>query len=267
MSRSRSVLECVVAITMLALCAAAPAETSRGLTVAPEHRCTAYDRKRDYRYPQSLEADIVRALGGVYGPYTGTCFASTLETEIEHLVATSEAHDSGLCAADAATRRAFARHLRNMTLASPTVNRHRKPDNDVGEWLPARNACWFAGRVVEVKRAYGLTGVRRRHWRLCCRGGRAWRLSSAGVPHHHRSEEGDFTDHGGGRRQRTVALRRQPQRAHHLQGGAHARHRAVAREPPGIHVHERPGRGQRGLGVRLMIASAWAAKALPDREM
>ena len=45
--------------------------------------------------PQSVELDIVRALGAVYGPYTGTCFASTRETDIEHVVAASEAHDSG----------------------------------------------------------------------------------------------------------------------------------------------------------------------------
>ena len=93
----------------------------------------------------------------MYGPYTGTCFSSPRETDIEHVVATSEAHDSGLCVADAATRRAFARDPRNLTLASPTVNRHRKSGKDAGEWLPARNACWFAGRVVAVKRAYGLT--------------------------------------------------------------------------------------------------------------
>ena len=37
----------------------------------------------------------MRALGAVYGPYTGRCFTSTRETAIEHIVATSEAHDSG----------------------------------------------------------------------------------------------------------------------------------------------------------------------------
>ena len=58
------------------------------LTVAPEHRCASYDKKRDYPYPQSVERDIVRQLGAVYGPYTGTCFASTRETDIEHMVAT-----------------------------------------------------------------------------------------------------------------------------------------------------------------------------------
>ena len=77
------------------------------------------------------------------------------------MVATSEAHDSALCAANRATQARFARDLRNLTLASPRVNRHKKSGKDAGEWLPARNRCWFAARVVEVNRAYRLTVDRR----------------------------------------------------------------------------------------------------------
>ena len=73
------------------------------------------------------------------------------------MVATSEAHDSGLCAADAATKRRFAGDLLNLTLASPSVNRHQKSGKDAGEWMPRMNRCWFAGRVVAVKRKYRLT--------------------------------------------------------------------------------------------------------------
>ena len=136
-------------------------ETWRGLVVAPEHRCSPYDKKRDYPYPQSIEQDVVRRLGRVYGPYTDTCFGSARETDIEHIVATSEAHDSGLCARDRATRARFATDLRNLTLASPQVNRHQKSGKDASEWLPARNRCWFAARVLEVRRAYDLTIDRR----------------------------------------------------------------------------------------------------------
>ena len=146
---------------VLGLVSDASAQTWRGLTVAPEHRCAPYDKKRDYPYPQSVERDIVRELGAVYGPYTGRCFASTRQTDIEHIVAASEGHDSGLCAADAETRRRFARDLRNLTLASPRVNRHEKSGKDAAEWIPVRNRCWFAGRVLAVKRAYGLTVDRR----------------------------------------------------------------------------------------------------------
>ena len=151
----------LAALVAFALAGAAMAETWHGLTVAPEHRCSPYDRKRNYPYPQSVEREIVRQLGAVYGPYTGTCFASTRDSDIEHIVATSEAHDSGLCASDRATKRRFAQDLRNLTLASPAVNRHQKSGKDAGEWVPDRNQCWFAGRVLEVKRAYRLTVDRR----------------------------------------------------------------------------------------------------------
>ena len=83
--------------------------------------------------------------------YTGRCFASTADTDIEHIVAASEAHDSGLCARDAATKARFARDLRNLTLASPRVNQHEKSGKDAAEWVPDRNRCWFADRVLEVR--------------------------------------------------------------------------------------------------------------------
>ena len=41
------------------------------------------------------------------------------------------------------------------------MNRHEKSGKDAADWVPDRNRCWFAGRVVEVKRAYGLTVDRR----------------------------------------------------------------------------------------------------------
>ena len=69
---SSLVLSCLAAVLALGLVAGAAAETWRGLTLAPEHRCSAYNKKRDYPYPQSVERDIVRELGAVYGPYTGT---------------------------------------------------------------------------------------------------------------------------------------------------------------------------------------------------
>ena len=71
--------------------------TWRGVTVAPEERCSP-----------SVEPRIVDELGGIYGPYTGTWFESIRETDIEHIVARSEAHDSGLCAGTRATRAEFA---------------------------------------------------------------------------------------------------------------------------------------------------------------
>ena len=148
-----------VVVTVMALAGSGAVKgdgTWRGLTVAPEHRCAPYDRD-DYPYSQSVETRIIAGMGGqVYGPYTGRYFASRRETDIEHMVATSEAHDSGLCGADAGTKRRFAGDLLNLTLAAPAVNRHQKSGKDAGEWMPRINRCWFAGRVVAVKRKYGL---------------------------------------------------------------------------------------------------------------
>ena len=130
--------------------------TWRGVTVAAEERCSPYDSD-DYRYPPSVEPRIVDELGGIYGPYTGTWFESIRETDIEHIVARSEAHDSGLCAATRAMRARFAADLLNLTLASPSVNRHQKVAHDAAEWLPDLNKCWYVNRVVQVRREYGLT--------------------------------------------------------------------------------------------------------------
>ena len=52
---------------------------------------------------------------------------------------------------------AFGRDLLNLTLASPSVNRHQKIAKDVAEWLPALNQCWYVNQVVLVKRKYNLT--------------------------------------------------------------------------------------------------------------
>ena len=142
--------------------AACPASTGtwRGIRVAPECRCTPYDRD-DYPYPQSVEARIADRLGGMFSPYDGTRFESLRESDIEHVIAVSEAHDSGLCADSAAVRRRFASDLDNLTLATPDLNRYRKRDHDAAEWLPERNRCWFAATIVAVRREYGLTIDRR----------------------------------------------------------------------------------------------------------
>ncbi len=160
MSRILPVLTLIAGISIWTL--AASGDTWRGLVIAPEHRCSSYNKRRDYPYSQSVEARIVAGLGGrPYGPYTGRTFSNTRQTDIEHIVARSEAHDSGLCAADAETKRRFASDLLNLTLASPRVNRREKSDKDAAEWMPPMNRCWFAQRVVDVRRKYKLTIDRR----------------------------------------------------------------------------------------------------------
>lgn len=148
---------CCSAVALATFASSTYAQSWRGLQVAPEHRCSQYDRKSDYSYSQSLEQKIIDSMGQIYSPYTGECFSSKRETDIEHIVAAAEAHDSGLCRADRATRKKFANDLRNLTLASPSVNRNQKKDKDAAQWQPSLNKCWFAATVVKVRRAYGLT--------------------------------------------------------------------------------------------------------------
>ena len=128
----------------------------RGIVIAEEHRCSPYTPE-DYSYSQSVEDDIIARLDGIYSPYTAECFGSKTLTDIEHMVARSEAHDSGLCAADDGIRSSFGRDLDNLTLASPSVNRYQKGAKDANDWLPTNNRCWFAATIVKVRLKYGLT--------------------------------------------------------------------------------------------------------------
>ncbi len=136
-------------------------ERWRGLVVESEYRCSPYDKKKQYPYPQSVEDGIVNQMTGrVYGPYTGRYFVDDTETDIEHIVAASEGHDSGLCEASPEERASFATDLLNLTLAAPEINRcgrQGKCGFDAAEWMPNKNKCWFAARVVEVKKKYSLS--------------------------------------------------------------------------------------------------------------
>ena len=149
-----------MAVSVAVTAVAADADTWRGIRVAEEHRCSGYERS-DYRYPSSIESRIIASqTGRVYGPYTGRTFSDPGQTDIEHIVATSEAHDSGLCAASQTVRRQFARDLVNLTLAAPEVNRcsaGAKCGKDAAEWLPDLNRCWFVARIIQVRRQYDLT--------------------------------------------------------------------------------------------------------------
>jgi hypothetical protein len=133
----------------------------RGLTVERENRCSPYKKSQQYPYSQSVEDTIVELMGGrVYGPYTGRYFTTDRETDIEHIVSTSEAHNSGLCSASAEKRKQFASDPLNLTLAAPEVNRcgaGGKCGFDAAEWMPPMNQCWFANRIVEIKTAYELS--------------------------------------------------------------------------------------------------------------
>ena len=136
------------------------------LQIADEDRCSRYDKKNGYPYSQTLEQFIVDRFaedtgiyGCNYGPYEDECHKHLTGrdgTQIEHIVATSEAHDSGMCAYDSETKAAFASDMDNLTLASGPVNRD-KGGKDPYEWLPENNVCWYIGRWIAVKKKYDLS--------------------------------------------------------------------------------------------------------------
>ena len=156
----------------MAVCAQANAETFCGLVVEPEDRCSFYARHKDYTYPRSIEWDIVAALtngrtvpdkdGNMDKPFPseyqhGVEFTSIKQTDIEHRVPAAEAHDSGLCMESRDVRRKFARDLTNLTIAAPTLNRHRKSDKDPAEWLPEKNPVAYGLLWMQTKLDYGLS--------------------------------------------------------------------------------------------------------------
>ena len=132
--------------------------TWRGLRVEPERRCSEYEYSH-YRAPrtseQRIQEDAGSAGSGWYAPYEARLLLSA-ESEVEHVVAALEAHESGACAWTRSERRAFARDLANLTLATPELN-GEKGARDAGEWLPPHGRCGFARRVVFVKRRWKLS--------------------------------------------------------------------------------------------------------------
>ena len=143
----------------------ADAEIWRGLQVCAEQPRDGYDRDAFGTGYRSLEDDIIAALpatmkrsGQVYTPYSCLAFDiapdGTAATDIEHIVALAEAHDSRV--ADG-RRRDIAADLDNLTIADPTVNRSQKSDRDAAGWVPGRHGRWFAERVIAVKLEYGLS--------------------------------------------------------------------------------------------------------------
>ena len=143
----------------------ADAETWRGLQVCDERPRDGYARAAFWTGYSSLEDEIIAALppamkanGKIYTPYSCLAFditaSGTAATDIEHIVALAETHDSGI--ADE-RRRDIASDLDNLTIADPTVNRSQKSDRDAAEWMPARHGAWFAERVIQVKLEYGLS--------------------------------------------------------------------------------------------------------------
>ncbi|MDE0346043.1 MAG: hypothetical protein OXI66_09735 [Boseongicola sp.] len=139
------------------------AESWMGLAVAPElapsDSCPDYSKhESDYGYDRKgLLKRIRTATGGdLYAPYTGRTFSDDSDVHVEHIVARKQAHYSGLCLSESVHRRKeFASDPLNLTLAGKGVNQAKR-ECDARTWVPPLNRCWFASRVIEVRKKYGL---------------------------------------------------------------------------------------------------------------
>ncbi len=127
------------------------------ITVADEDRCARYDRKA-YKYnSRKLEDELIESRNGeIISWYTGETFESHRDTDLDHIIALAQAHDSGACAWDSDRKSAFASDIDNFELATPRMNRHQKRAKDWAEWQPPRGRCYFASKIVILKWQYDL---------------------------------------------------------------------------------------------------------------
>ena len=110
--------------------------------LSPQRTAARPTTARTTPYSQSVEQRIVAALGAIYGPYSGACFAHTGQTDIEHMVATSEAHDSGLCACQRRDSEGRVRHrpAESHARESQRQSAPERAAKDVAEWTPDLNS-------------------------------------------------------------------------------------------------------------------------------
>jgi hypothetical protein len=124
--------------------------------------------------------------GTLHDPYTGTtitfqCGQTTSDdVQIDHVIALSNAWQTGAQQLDAGTRELFGNDPLNL-LATDGPTNQAKGDGDAATWLPPNRGAWcgYVARQVAVKTKYGLWVIGRgagRHQR------RAGRLPGRAVP-------------------------------------------------------------------------------------
>lgn len=107
--------------------------------------------------------DCAVLTGVLQDPYTGTTIefqrgtSTSMEVQIDHIVALSDAWQKGAQQLDFATRQDFANDPRNLQATQGRANQ-QKGDGDAATWLPPNKPyrCTYVARQVEVKAAYGL---------------------------------------------------------------------------------------------------------------
>ncbi len=97
--------------------------------------------------------------GKWYSVYDNKWFSNPALLEIDHVIALSEAWDSGAWAWDARTRELFANDLTmpSTLRAVSSASNQQKSDKDPAQWLPVKAAqCRYAADWVSIKA----------HWKL-----------------------------------------------------------------------------------------------------
>jgi hypothetical protein len=112
--------------------------------------------------------DCVVLSGTLADPYTGQLIAFVkgdgASVDIDHVVALSDAWQTGAFRWDEARRTALANDPLNLLAVDYSANR-QKGDGDAATWLPADKAhrCAYVARQVAVKAAYGLWVTQAEH--------------------------------------------------------------------------------------------------------
>ena len=145
--------------------------------VAVEYGHNGCDTRNDVLRIQLVDVQIkpgtngcVVTSGVLNDPYTGTTIefhrgpGSSEEVQIDHVVALSDAWQTGAQQLDEATRRNFANDPRNLQATLGWINQE-KGDSDAASWLPSNSAyrCAFVSRIVDVKADYRLWVTQAEH--------------------------------------------------------------------------------------------------------
>ena len=107
--------------------------------------------------------DCIVLTGTLADPYAGQTIAFTRgrktseAVQIDHVVALSNAWQTGAQQLDPARRQAFANDPLNLLAVDGPANQ-QKSDGDAATWLPANKGfrCAYVARQIAVKRAYSL---------------------------------------------------------------------------------------------------------------
>lgn len=109
--------------------------------------------------PVSVGSSCSLSGGRWYSYYDAVSQTSASDLDIDHMVPLAEAWDSGASSWSSATRQAYANDLgdsRSLVAVTGSVNR-AKGDQDVAEWMPAKDRCRYLREFVAVKLRWRLT--------------------------------------------------------------------------------------------------------------